>query len=45
MLPRFTGTSYKAPGKFAVETKEGAAPVQEAIDYLSKAPTVSRRRL
>ena len=37
MLPLFTDKVYKEDGKIAITTQEGAAAVQEAIDYLGKA--------
>lgn len=37
MLPRFTETSYKDYGKFAISTTEGADAVNDAIAFLQSA--------
>ena len=44
MLPRFEGNTYKEAGKTDIVTQEGAAAVQELIDYLKKAPSVAKLR-
>jgi uncharacterized protein YkwD len=44
MQGRFEGYLLKQPGRVTLRTKEGAAAVQEAIDYLSKAQPVRELR-
>ena len=44
MLPNFDGLVYKETGKTDLVTNEGAAAVQELIDYLNKAPNVPALR-
>ena len=41
MLGRFEGLLVKSPGKTTLRTKEGAAAVQEAIEYLNRMTAVN----
>jgi uncharacterized protein YkwD len=44
-LPLFDGEILRLPGEVALRTREGKAPVEEAIEFLKKAPPAPCLRL